>query len=213
MWFPDKVTVAPDTQAAFDAWAKRLRRQIGLSGIDLSRDDDLAAALSSALSFAERYCSIHILPRTVEVQCTSFQDMERVPVAPVRSVVGIGYVTAEGLANTLPTGCYELHPDGLSASIGLAYCQQWPGVRRDSRITVTAATGFPDPASVPDDIVFALVLHAGAACALGGRDLIVRSETVDGVGSTTYGGIVEVTGAQGRAVEALLQNFRCWPLA
>ena len=212
MWAPVKVTSAPDVAAAYTAWAGLIRRKVGLASGDTSRDVELTAERAGALGHAEAYCGIHILPQTVEMTCTGFCDLARLPAAPLRAIAGISYVDTAGATQTLDGSVYEERLDGLMPSVALAYGAAWPAVRPGSRITVTATAGYSAPGAVPGDIVMALVLLAAGSSLMGGRDMLVRTEATEGVGSTTFGGVVEVSSAQRTAVEALLANYRCWPL-
>ena len=212
MWAPVKVASAPDVAAADTEWAGLIRRKVGLAAGDTTRDVELTADLAAALAHAEAYCSIRILPQTVEMTCTGFCDFGRLPGAPLRAISGISYVDTAGATQALGGSIYEARLDGLMPSIALAYGARWPSVRPCSRITVTATAGYSAPAAVPGDIVMALVLLAAGSSMMGGRDMLVRTEATEGVGSTTFGGVVEVSSAQRTAVEALLANYRCWPL-
>lgn len=212
MWAPVKVTAAPDVAAAYTAWAGLIRRKVGLASGDTSRDVELTAELAAALAHAEVYCGIRILPQTVDMTCSGFCDLARLPAAPLRAISAISYVDPAGAPQTLGGSVYEAHLDGLMPSIALAYGAAWPAIRPGSRITVTATAGYATPAAVPGDMLMALILLVAGSNLMGGRDMLVRTEATEGVGSTTFGGVVEVSGAQRTAVEALLANYRCWPL-
>lgn len=204
MWYPPKVTTPPANEPVSLAEAKA---QCGVSGND--SDAALNIQISAARSFVEAYCGIHIVGQTVEVTCDGFADFCRLPIAPVLTLTAITYVDTAGDPQTLSTDVYQLRDDGLRPRIELKYGQQWPAVRSRNRIKVTATVGY---ATVPADLKAALLLTISKMFAMSGRDVGVRSETVEGLGSTQWGGIEQVTEQLDNATRSLLENYRTWPL-
>lgn len=171
MWYPPVVTVPPAGEPVSLADAKAHTRVDGT-------DDDLVlnGAIAAARANIEVYCGTPLMVRTVALKCDGFQDFTRLPLAPIPAVSSISYVDVQGVTQILPADTYELHDEGLAASIALQPCQSWPVIQPGSRITVTADAGYLD---VPADIKFAVLLlvahwnkyrEAGARMTGGGED-------------------------------------------
>ena len=204
MWYPATVTVPAGSEPVS---RDRAKVQLGITGTE--HDDQVDGLIAAARTQVENYCGIKLVQQTVEAKCDSFCDFTRVAVAPIQSITSITYLDTAGEEQTLPTSVYELRKEGLAPAIVLKYGQVWPTIQLGSRITVTAVVGY---ATVPADIVLALLLQIGKTSSLSRPDLTKRSETVEGVGSTTWGGVVEVAGQVDRAVALMLENYRSWPL-
>ncbi len=209
MWHPSQVTGAPAAEPVTLAEAKA---QCGIATSDTTRDTELALKISAARAYVERYCSVRLVTQTLVMACDGFADFARLPEAPIQSVTTVTYVDTAGADQTLPTGDYELRRDGLEPSIASAFGTQWPKVQEGSRISVTVTAGFGNAADVPPNIKLAVLMHVAAAANTSGRNTLVREEEVAGVGRFQYGGVIEVSGAIERSMEALLADYRRWPL-
>jgi uncharacterized phiE125 gp8 family phage protein len=150
MWYPPKVTQAPEEEPVSLDEAK------DHAHIDAPDDDEaIKRLIASARAHVENYCGIALATQTVEVKCDGFSDMARLPVAPVQSVMSIGYVDAAGADQTVAASVYELRADGLEAAIALKHGQSWPSTQPGSRITLIAVVGYE---TVPPDVKHALLL-------------------------------------------------------
>ncbi|RKD61550.1 phage gp6-like head-tail connector protein [Rhizobium sp. WW_1] len=157
MWYPP-VTVGdkPASAIAFDV-AKRQCRELPEN---TEFDDDIKRIVAAAQDHAERYCGQFFSPRTVKMECDSFDDFRRLDVAPVRNVVTVSYVDTAGAEQTLPQSLYMSRLFGLEASIFLRTGRVWPQIQPDSRITVTADIGYDE---LPDSVAHAMLLWIAAA--------------------------------------------------
>jgi uncharacterized phiE125 gp8 family phage protein len=205
MWYPAIVTVEPASEPVTLAQAKT---QCGVT--DSGSDAELTLLISAARAYVQSYCGIRLVSQTVAVKCDSFTDMARLPVAPVISVASISYVDAAGDTQTLPTSEYEVRNEGLSPSIVLKFGKSWPAIRSGSRITVTAVAGF---ATIPADIVVAMMLFIGKQFAMTGTQAGVVREAVEGIGDTSYGSVRDLDAVTAAAMNGMLENYRTWPLA
>lgn len=153
MWSP--VTIAaPVTEPISVVNAKAHAR---IDGAD--EDTLIALYIAAARDHVELYCGVRFAERTgVALKCDSFDDLARLPEAPVSAVSGISYIDTEGVTQTLSTDVYEFRNDGLEASVVLKYNQVWPAIQSGSRITVTATVG---SATVPGAVTSALLLMFG----------------------------------------------------
>lgn len=204
MWYPATVTTPAASEPVTLAQAKT---QCGVSTSD--HDTQINALISAARAEIENYCGIKLVTQTVAVKCDSFDDLCRIPVAPLQSVSSLQYVDTAGDTQTVTSSVYEVRNEGLSPAIILGYNQNWPAVRLGSRLTLTAVVGYED---VPADIQQAALLMIGQQFSLSRRDLFVRSETVEGVGSTNWGGTVEISEQIRHTARSMLENYRNWPL-
>lgn len=186
------------------------RRQCGLASDDASHDAQLNLLIAAARAHIEKYCGIRLPAQTVVVPCDSFSDLSRVPEAPAKDVVAIHYVDGAGQEQAVDPAVYRLRPDGLRPSIVLVHGNRWPSTQPGSRVEVELVSGYD---SLPKDLEAALLLMVGAHFSFARDDLLKRREDVDGIGSTQWGGIVEVNQAIKSTVETLLENYRCWPLS
>jgi len=204
MWYPATIkTPAEEEPVSVEA----ARRQCGLS--DSSQDDQLKLLIAAARAHIEKYCGIRLPVQAVTVPFDSFCDLERIPEAPVKDVVSVRYIDADGAEQVVPSTVYEDRLDGLSPSLALAFGERWPAPRPGSRMTIELQVGF-DP--LPKDIEAALLLLVASQFTFSRSDLLLRREEVDGIGSFQWGGAVEVNQAVTSAVGLLLEGYRCWPL-
>lgn len=150
MWYPAAVS-APSAEPVTLAQAKAHLR------VTASDEDTLITTLTKAArAHIEAACAVRFAARTgVTAKCDSFDDLSRLPEAPVTSITSIAYLDATGASQTLASSVYELRADGLDAALVLKPDQVWPAIQAGSRITVTAAVGF---ATAPDDIVHAILM-------------------------------------------------------
>jgi uncharacterized phiE125 gp8 family phage protein len=207
MWYPATVTVAP---ASEPVTAAQVKQQCGIATADTSYDDMITRMILAERGFVERYCDIKIVTQTVSMKCDSFSEFKRLPVSPIQSVTSISYVDVDGVTQALDAAVYEARLEGLAPSIVLKYNQVWPTTQVGSRITIIAVAGY---ATVPSELVSAMLLRIGRLFVFGGPSQMVRKRVVEGVGSVE----IEATGALDKSlndtVASLLENFRSWALA
>lgn len=137
MWYPSAVTV-PATEVVTIAEARQQAR----SDIDTDLDAELTRLITVARNHVEKYCGIRIGAQTIVAKCDSFDDLARLPEAPVTSIDSIEYIDTEGAPQTLSTGVYELRADELEAGVVLKFNQSWPALQPGSRISLTAVVGY-----------------------------------------------------------------------
>ena len=151
MWYPSAVTV-PATELVTIAEARQQAR----SDTDTDLDAELTRLITVARNHVEKYCGIRIGSQTIVAKCDSFDDMARLPDAPVTSITSIAYVDPDGVTQTLATSVYELRADDLDASVVLKFNQSWPAIQPGSRIIVTAVVGY---ATAPPAVHHAMLVH------------------------------------------------------
>lgn len=153
MWYPASVS-APASEPVTLAQAKAHLR------VDHSDDDALISSLIKAgRAHLEEACAVRFSARTnVTFKCDNFQDLLRLPEAPVSSIASITYLDTAGVTQTLSDSVYEFRGDGIEAVIVLKPDQTWPAKQLNSRITVTASVGY---STAPDAVTQALLLLIG----------------------------------------------------
>jgi uncharacterized phiE125 gp8 family phage protein len=183
MWYPATATAAPTSLPVSVAEAMAHCRVEG-------EDNDpeiatLAIYLASAVAHVENYTGLKLVTQTIAAKCDSFDDMARLPFAPVNTVVSIVYIDTNGATATLDTTVYELRADGLETSIELKPNQTWPARQAGTRIVTTMTVGGTETA---DPIRHAILILTSEA--------FERREPVAVGGMTT--------------VDALLVNYRIY---
>jgi uncharacterized phiE125 gp8 family phage protein len=202
MWYPASVTAPPDAEPVTLAQA---RQQCQVS--DSSKDDLLGRLIASERAFVEKYCGIRVMTQTLTLKCDDFSNFERVPAAPVQSVLSISYVDTYGATQTLDPAIYEVRADGLDAAIVLKFGQFWPAIQRGSRITVTLVAGFAAPES---DLVSAILLRIGNGYYTSRKDPTLRLRSIEGVSRKDWDNTGAMDATFRKAVADLLENYRCW---
>lgn len=151
MWYPSAVTVAA-TELVTIAEARQQAR----SDTDTDLDAELTRLITVARNHVESYCGIRIGAQTIVAKCDSFNDLARLPDAPVSSITSIAYVDTDGNPQTLSTEVYELRADDLDVSVVLKFNQSWPAIQPGSRVTITAVVGY---ATAPPAVHHAMLVR------------------------------------------------------
>lgn len=156
MWHPVELVTAAASEPVTVSDAKLHLR------VDHSDDDALITAqIAVARDQLERETGTQLITQTVEASADDWQDLARLPFAPVQSVT-ITYVDTAGESQTLGTDVYQGRLFGLEPSIVLKPGQVWPSVEAGSLITVRAVAGYGNAgANVPPALLHALKLVLG----------------------------------------------------
>lgn len=125
---------------------------------------------------------------------------DRLPYRPIVEVVSVEYTAPDGTTGTVDPADYRLVADRL---IG-----DWPAVADEpDAVRVTYVAGYD---TVPDEAIQAVILAVQYLRDLTAADGLIRSETVEGIGATTYVVSDEAGSAVRRATEALLAGLRVY---
>lgn len=135
MWFETVTTVGPATEPVSLADAK-LHCRVD----DTASDDIIADYIEGARSQVETITGTRLVSQTVEMRCSSFYDLDKLPVAPVSSITSVEYVDDNGDTQTFTD--FEERLFGLRPSLKLNYNANWPSIRDQSLIVVTAVVGY-----------------------------------------------------------------------
>jgi uncharacterized phiE125 gp8 family phage protein len=193
VWLPRVVTVAPASEPVSVAEAKAHCR------VDDSSSDTLIGSLiTAARSHVEQVTGLAIMAQTLDLRCSRWTDLQRLPAAPITTVNSVQYLDASATLQTLDPAQYAfVGANALRASIEPVPNAVWPslyslwpmGARSDA-IKVVAVAGF---ATVPEPLRVAVLM------------LVAQwFEYREGVAVDVRGIPTELP----HAVEALLTNYR-----
>lgn len=144
---------------------EQARRQCNLLSAETEFDDKLALLIAAGRRHVEKVCGLYFGSRAVVLTCDAFEDLCRLPVAPVTSIASIAYVDTAGAAQTVAGANYEMtthDEDGIEPAVVAAYGVSWPATQAGSKITVTLTAGF---AETPAPVHHAMLLWIGDAFA------------------------------------------------
>lgn len=144
---------------------EQARRQCNLLSAETEFDDKLALLIAASRRHVEKVCGLYFGSRAVVLTCDAFDDLCRLPVAPVTSIASIAYVDTAGAVQTVAGANYEMtahDEDGIEPAVVAAYGVSWPATQAGSKITVTLTAGF---AETPAPVHHAMLLWIGDAFA------------------------------------------------
>jgi uncharacterized phiE125 gp8 family phage protein len=182
MWSPIVTTAAPASEPISLVEAKA-----HLQVEHASDDTYINTCIAAARGHVEAMTATRLVSQTVVMRTDNWDDLKRLPIAPIVSITSIQYVDTADAAQTVAGTVYEGRLYELEPSIVLKFNQNWPTIRLDSLITITAVAGY---ASVPPAILHAIKILVA--------DMYMQRES---------GGSV-VRADIAASVEALLSNHR-----
>lgn len=181
------VVVTPPAKRPIDtATARRLMK---IAAADMSGDDIdmLIDAATSQIDGPSGWLGRCLITQTLELRSDSFCDRIKLPYPPYISIVSVKY-DADGMGDqTVDPATYRV-VGGDRPNLILASGKSWPSVTGEEeciRVRYTVGYG-ADGSTVPAKARQAIVLMAKSLYDFGVRNAFVSSETVEGVGSTTY---------------------------
>lgn len=135
--------------------------------VDSSEDALIATYAKAARLHVENRCGAKLINQTVLLQCSSWNDLRKIPIYPLVSVTSIKYLDENNVEQTLDPSVYQVIA-GRNASIYLKQGQSWPSLYNAIE-TVWPVTGvyphnyFPGQSStVPDAIRISAVFGFGS---------------------------------------------------
>lgn len=123
--------------------------------IDHATDDALIDALIvAATERAEHYTGRKLISQTWEYVVSDFEDIMRLPFAPVQSITSIKYMDTDNVEQTLASSVYDLIDEALPPRVVLKYGQTWPSVYdAQDAVRIRYVAGYGDnPGQVPEGI-------------------------------------------------------------
>lgn len=120
-------------------------------------DEEIGMLLAAARTEVEQATGQRLMEQTVRVLADSFADLDHFDVGPVNQVLAIRYQDRAGAEQLLDAGTFELFGAGLDRAVRPVSGASWPRVRNASQvIKLDLAVGYPDAASVPQNLRFAI---------------------------------------------------------
>jgi hypothetical protein len=170
------------TEASTDRRLTRLdtvKTELGIT--DGASDEKIAALIEQASDVVAKYCNrvfaLETVAETFRIHHHGTQGLTlgRYPVVAITSIVENG--------TTLTTDEYEADIEtGIIERLRSDRVLGWPA----GKVVVAYAAGFDLPDGLPDGIERATIELVKQYYASGDRDPLVRSEVVEGAGSTDY---------------------------
>lgn len=128
------------------------------------------------------------------------------PFPPVTSVVSVKYLDQTGIDQTADPSTYTVFQDGDRWRIEPLFGTVWPAAQLSTdsiRIRYEAGYG-----TIPAPVRHAILLMVRNFYVMGRRDMFLRSENVQGVGSQSFDTGAAAGAVMNNAVEALLAPYR-----
>lgn len=204
--------VAIVTAAEAKAWAPVLAND------DDARVDALLAAAQAQIEPPNSYLGRAFGQQTLELVLDGWYPSYppcsptriTLPAPPLIEVTGIVYVDADGAEQTLATTVYRVAGVGGRGMVILNDGQSWPTLRDNDpeavRISFKAGYDLDDPQLLPAKQ--AVVLIATGLRGLSLQEANLRSETVEGIGSTSFDVSGAARGEVSGYVDGLLASYR-----
>lgn len=149
----------PDIIAPSDDEAVSLAAAKEQLTVDFDDDDSFIQRLiATASNHVEQVTGLIVTEKTLKLHCHGFEDLNRLPVGPVKEVVAVRYIAPTGDDVILDPSRYEARIEGLRASIVAKADQPWPAIQPGSRIAVDVVAGFDE---VPAAVCQAMLLLIG----------------------------------------------------
>lgn len=167
MWTP-AIAVTPPAQEPVTLTAAKefLRVDADLSSFDI----EIGAAIAGSRGMVEDLTGTRMITQTVDVVCSDWFDLARLPIGPVQSVTSLKWRDDENAEATIDAGTIELTGGGLARGIRPKPGFDWPytGDRAvmakraaDQRLTITArlVVGYgADGTTLPASLYAAILL-------------------------------------------------------
>ncbi|HEV7286678.1 MAG TPA: hypothetical protein VGN75_17640 [Kaistia sp.] len=176
-------------------------------------DDATVAALIQAateqIDGPDGWLRRAIGPQVLEMRGYFGREYLQLPYPPLIEIIEVAYADADGVEHLLDPAEYQKRDCGLSFKLGAG----WVRSHVCGRIRYRAGFDGRSPADggtgpVPERVRQAVVLAVRQLQAAGVENLFLRSEEIEGVGSTQYV-VSEAAGAViTRAIDSLLSGLR-----
>lgn len=156
-----------------------------------------------------RFLPVGYVPRWNSGPIRWHQEEIEIPLPPLQQIISISYLDTEGETQTVDPATYRVIK-GEPAYVIPTGSNSWPGdAGLGGAVTIRFRAGYGDnEASVPEPIRQAIAAGVQVQVSSASADPLIRSETVDGVGSWTYNTGATMAGGAAPYMDAALQQFR-----
>lgn len=175
----------------------------------------IIAAATAEIDGPEGWLGRALGPQMLEMTLPDFDwTAARLSCPPIIEVSSVSYRDALDGWQTVDSSIWVGDGDMVRRRLG----QSWPSVReREGAVRIRYRAGYNDVAvddggtgPLPDQVKIALKLTVVHAMAIGAENLFLRSEEVDGIGTTTYTISTVASDLILRATERYLNGLRIY---
>lgn len=156
MYHSYKVTVAPTSEPITLAEAKA---QLRIESDETADDTWITTSLTIVREQVEDLLNRSIMPQTLELAISTFEDVIQLPKPPFTSLSSITYYDENNVSQTLSSSLYLVNDFVEPAEVAKKSDQSYPAVyARPDAIRITFVAGYADAAAVPASIKQAMLM-------------------------------------------------------
>ena len=156
MYHTYKVTVAPASEPITLTEAKA---QLRVEADETADDTWITTALTIVREQVEALTNRSLMPQTLELAISNFQDVIQLPKPPYTSLTSITYYDEDNVSQTLSSALYLVNDFVEPAEVTKESAQSYPAVYdRPDAIRLTFVTGYANAAAVPASIKQAMLM-------------------------------------------------------
>jgi len=156
MYHSYKVTVAPASEPITLAEAKA---QLRIESDETADDTWITTSLTIVREQIEDLLNRSIMPQTLELAISTFEDVIQLPKPPFTSLTSITYYDEDNVSQTLSSSLYLVNDFVEPAEVVKESAQSYPAVyARPDAIRLTFVAGYADADSVPASIKQAMLM-------------------------------------------------------
>lgn len=175
----------------------------------------IIAAVQAEIDGPEGWLGRALGPQTLETTVADFDWYSlRLPCPPIIDVLSIGYVDRGGVLQTVDATLWEERQGQIIRRSG----HRWPEANcRDDAVRITYTAGYDGnpvidggTGPLPAQVKMAMQLTVAHTMSIGAENLFLRSEQVEGIGTTTYTISTVASDLIKGAIERLLGGLRLY---
>lgn len=165
------------------------------------------AAVQASIDGPTGWLSRSLGSQTLEMTTDRFSRIMRLPYEPVTDVTSVVYRDVDGVEQTIDQGDYRV-AGGNRLQFGTGFV--FPAVEcAADAVTITYEAGYADE-DMPASAKQAVIIGVQQIKTMSAQNLSLRSEAVEGIGTTTYTVSEAASELVKRVTDALLQPLRVY---
>lgn len=167
-----------------------VRTALGISGT--SEDDaELTRLIDVAVTHFDAWTGILggrcLITQTWKQEFDCFAREMRLPMIPVSEITHVKYDDAENVERTVDAENYTLRTDECGSFVKFKSTYSFPSLyTEEPAVRITYAVGYANAAAVPEALRQAIILKVGLLRMEQKTNPLLRSESIDGLGSWSY---------------------------